>query len=241
MFPKAKAVEFTSRTTRWETVAAIGYLPIHLGLMPLIAQVLLIKGLVDVSMANFVCYAVGALFMLLCLGRFLRRDFDPLCDRLLGCALEIVSCYFLMMCFNLIVNLLLGFLSGADLAALENPNNQAVFSMADESFGMISAMTIFLAPIVEECMFRAGVFGALRRYNRTAAYIASMLLFSVYHVWSYAIYEPSAWIFVLQYLPVSWLLCRCYERCNSIWGSIFLHMLINGISMQAMQMLGELM
>ena len=71
--------------------------------------------------------------------------------------------------------------------------------------------------------------------------MASMLLFSVYHVWSYAMYEPSAWIYVIQYLPISWLLCRCYERCNTIWASIFLHMLINGISMQALQMLGEML
>ena len=38
-------------------------------------------------------------------------------------------------------------------------------------------------------------------------------------------------IYLLQYLPISYLLCRCYERTNSIWGSIFLHMLVNGVSM----------
>ncbi len=45
-----------------------------------------------------------------------------------------------------------------------------------------------------------------------------MILFSVYHIWAYAISDASYWIYVIQYLPVAFLLCRCYERCNSIWG-----------------------
>ncbi len=242
MFPTRKIPEFTSHPTKWEAFAAIIYMPVHLGLLPLIMRILLLQGHVDSVNANFICYAVGTAYMLLTLGRFLRREFDPLCSAPFNVASEIALSYLLMLCFNMGVNLILGALSGAGLeAALDNPNNQAVFALADENFGKISAMTIFLAPIVEELMFRGGVFGVLRRYNRRAAYIASMLLFSVYHVWSYAIHEPAAWIYVIQYLPISWLLCRCYERCNTIWASIFLHMLINGISMQALQMLGEML
>jgi len=89
-------------------------------------------------------------------------------------------------------------------------------------------------------MFRAGVFGLLRKYNRVAAYAASMILFSVYHIWAYAISDASYWIYVIQYLPVAFLLCRCYERCNSIWGSIGLHMLVNGMSMWALNALSNL-
>lgn len=242
MFSRREIPEFTSTLTKWEAFGAIIYMPVHLGLLPLVMSSLLLQGVVDSANANFICYAVGAAYMLLVLGRFLRREFDPLCDAPFRVAGEIASGYLLMLCFNLCVNMLLGLISGAGLETpLDNPNNQAVFDLAGENFGMVSAMTIFLAPIVEELMFRGGVFGVLRRYNRAAAYVASMLLFSVYHVWSYAMYEPSAWIYVIQYLPISWLLCRCYERCNTIWASIFLHMLINGISMQALQMLGEML
>ena len=46
---------------------------------------------------------------------------------------------------------------------------------------------------------------------------------------------------LLQYLPVSWLLCRCYERCNSIWGSIFFHMLVNGVAVSTISFLQEMM
>lgn len=89
-------------------------------------------------------------------------------------------------------------------------------------------------------MFRAGIFGYLRRRNRTAAYIVSTLVFSLYHVWAYAIADPVNWIYIIQYIPVSLLLARCYERTNSIWCSIFFHMIVNAISVQALSMLQEL-
>lgn len=90
-------------------------------------------------------------------------------------------------------------------------------------------------------MFRAGIFGTLRRYSRWGAYVVSVLAFSAYHVWGYAISEPSYWIFLIQYVPVSLLLCRVYERTNSIWCSIFFHMLVNCISLNALKALESLL
>ena len=88
---------------------------------------------------------------------------------------------------------------------------------------------------------RNALHGGLRRKNRTLAYLVSMLLFSLYHVWGYAMIDPTNWVYLLQYLPVSWLLCRCYERCNSIWGRIFFHMSVNAVSISALNALSELL
>ena len=57
----------------------------------------------------------------------------------------------------------------------------------------------------------------------------------------FALQDPVYWVYLLQYLPVSWLLCRCYERCNSIWGSIFFHMTVNAVSISALNALSELL
>ena len=46
-------------------------------------------------------------------------------------------------------------------------------------------MSVFMAPVVEEALFRGLVFGALRGKSRAAAWIVSVLAFSVYHVWQY--------------------------------------------------------
>ena len=123
----------------------------------------------------------------------------------------------------------------------ENPNNAGLMDMAGRGWNQMSAMAVFMAPIVEECMFRAGIFGTLRRYSRWGAYLVATLAFSFYHVWSYALVDPIYWLYFIQYVPVSLLLCRVYERTNSIWGSIFFHMLVNYIAMNALKVLETLL
>ena len=221
-----KTLPFTSRLTKGQTIAALVYLPVHMVLLPVIATILLLRGLLDESQANLLCYTLGVAYMLIFLGKFFRRDFDALCDHPWTCILEVLVCYGLMLCCNFVVNSIMLLLGMGD-----NPNNEALFGMAGMKFGPIAAMTVFMAPIVEESIFRAGLFGVLRRKSRTLAYVVSIAMFSLYHVWSYALMDLKNLLYLLQYIPVSYLLCRCYERTNSIWGSIFLHMLINGISM----------
>ena len=223
-----KRVEFTSRLTRGQAVAALVYLPVHVLLLPLLATALLLWGKLDEAQANLLCYAVGTAYMLIFLWRFLRRDFDALCDRPWACILEVCISYGVMWCCNVLVN---GVMLALGLG--DNPNNEAVFGMAGIEFGQIAAMTVFMAPIVEECIFRAGLFGVIRRRNRTLAYLVSIAMFSLYHVWSYAFLDVRNLVYLLQYIPISYLLCRCYERTNTIWSCIFLHMLVNGLSMAA--------
>ena len=90
-------------------------------------------------------------------------------------------------------------------------------------------------------MFRAGIFGTLRHYSRWGAYLVATLAFSFYHVWTYALVDPIYWLYFIQYVPVSLLLCRVYERTNSIWGSIFFHMMVNYIAMNALKVLETLL
>lgn len=221
---------FTSRLTKKEYIAALIYLPLHVISLPALVAVL-IFGINDDLTLNLISYAFATLYMLLFLGRFLRRDFDALCDSPVRFIIEIGVSYGLYYLSNFVI---VGILVA--LNRLDNPNNGAVIDMALNNRRQIFIMTVFMAPLVEELMFRAGIFGLLRRYNRPVAYAVSMLLFSVYHIWGYAMGNPSNWIYIIQYLPVSFLLCRCYERCNSIWGSIGLHMLVNAVSMWAINM-----
>ncbi len=232
---KRPPLPFTSRQTRGEAVAALVYLPLHAVLLPLLLSFLLLNFFPESSTAvfNLIYYALGAVYMLCFELRFLRRDFDPLCDRPIRCLTEVFIGYGLMLGMNLAVNL------GLSLLPADNPNNAAVMDMAGSELGTVSAMAVFLAPLVEELMFRGAVFGRLRRRSRALAYGASMLLFSVYHVWSFALLDPRQLIYLVQYLPASFVLCRCYERTDSIWGPIFLHMLINGISLSVISSLGE--
>ena len=304
--------QYRSELTRRETLIAVGYLPFHVAVLPwLIGRFVQNVTMTDV---NLYVYGFGMAFMLLAEGRFLRRDFDPLCDRFLLCLKTILGSYLWMMLSNYGVNDLILFLrqlltegvasaspnsaqifalllmtlpmtygvvkqelkkfktknrklsvlmdilclsviffalemavtdiylrSSVGNAATDNPNNSAIITMADSSMGIIAGMSVFMAPVVEEIIFRAGIFGTLRKKNRVLAYVVTILLFSVYHVYSYIAADPVNWIYILQYITVSFLLCRCYERTESIWSSIFLHMMINGISMWIISAMGGLL
>ena len=231
-------VNFTSRLTKGETVAALAYLPVHLWLLPLLLQQMINRGAMDDVAANVICYTLGVLYMLGLLFPFLRRDFDPLCDRPGYCLLEILENYVLMYLGNMAVGTLMMLVLGQ---SGENPNNAGLMDMAGRDWNQMSAMAVFMAPIVEECMFRAGIFGTLRHYSRWGAYLVATLAFSFYHVWTYALVDPIFWLYFIQYVPVSLLLCRVYERTNSIWGSIFFHMLVNYIAMNALKFLETLL
>lgn len=232
-----KNLQFTSRLSRGETIAALLYIPLHLWLLPGLLLYIMEQGRMDIAQANFLIYAIGLLYMLGLLWRFLRRDFDPLCDRPVYCLLEILKGYGLMYLGNLVIALLFTLLA----VQTENINNAEIMDMGGSSWGKTVAMSVFMAPIVEECIFRAGIFGSLRRYSRWGAYAAAVLAFSLYHVAGYALTDPSYWLFALQYVPVSILLCRVYERCNSIWGCIFFHMLVNYIALNALKILEGLL
>ena len=230
-----ETLPFTSAQSRWERILALAWLPVHLFLLPMLA-VRLLGGRMNQAELNLLVYGTGALYMLLTQWHFLRRDFDPLWDRPVRVLLEVLLCYGLMLLMNLVLNGLLIYLLPED-----NPNNSSVMDMALGDYGIVSALAIFLAPIVEELIFRAGIFGLVRQRSRWAAYAVSMLLFALYHVWAYALESPVYLLYILQYLPISYLLCRCYERTDSIWSSIFLHMLVNAVSIRALTILEELL
>ena len=224
---------FTSRLNKRETLLVLLYLPIHLFVLQFGFTALVESGALPQARATLLYYVVGFVYMVFCAFGFLRRDFDPLIDAPFYCLREILRAYLWMMCFNLALGLLLMYVSGE-----ENPNNESIMNIYLQDVGSMKAAIIFLAPPVEEMMFRAGIFGIVRRKSRKAAYIVSALCFALYHVVPYAVQEPIYWVFTLQYIPVSLLMARCYERTNSIWGSIFFHMLINGISLGALGAIG---
>lgn len=224
---------FTSALNRREAIMVLGYLLLHLTALQFGFTALSERGLVSEGQATLLYYALGFVYMVLAAFSFLRRDFDALLDAPFFCIREVLRGYLWMLGFNLILGLLLLLVPEA-----ENPNNQAVMNLYVRDMGSMKAAILFLAPMVEEMMFRAGIFGLLRRKNRRAAYLVSALCFALYHVVPYAVQNPLYWVFVLQYIPVSLLLARCYERTSCIWCSVFFHMLVNGISLSALSAIG---
>lgn len=112
-------------------------------------------------------------------------------------------------------------------------NDETVLALVAQSRWLMVLCSVVLAPVVEETLVRGLLFGVIRRKSRIAAYIVTIVFFAVLHVWQYLIdYELSAVaLAAVQYIPAGIALGWTYEKSNTIWGPIFLHMLINAIAM----------
>ena len=228
--------------SKWQTLFALLWICMHtIGLPWIMSKIPGIYNY-DEATLNFALYAFSAAALVIGCWTFMKRDYNTLCDNFRRTLFTIIRCFAMIVAFDLLLTGILSLfqvVSGADIE-IANENNDAITTMAGSNYGMIAAASVFLAPIAEEIMFRGAVFGTLRRKNRVLAYAVSMILFSVYHVWSYAISDPSYWWYTLQYLPVSFVICFCYEQSNTIWGSILFHMIWNGVTLYALQALGEM-
>lgn len=225
---------FENRMTRTQTALGWLYLPVHIVLLPVLLGLYAAsaRGGLSGTEINLIYYGAGLVFSLTVMLRFLRAGFDLLLDRpgrcILAAALALCADYALSTLAALL--LLLALPGGGG-----DPNSAAVALLAEQNFGAVRALALFIAPIVEETLFRGVVFGSLRAGSRALAYAASTLLFSLYHVWQYALAyaDVSVLIYAVQYVPVSLALCWCYERTESVWPPVFVQMILNAVSFAA--------
>lgn len=177
---------------------------------------------------NFAYYAFSFIFLLIFLFKFWRDSFRILWSNVLQTLGTIVISYFVYLALGYLVTLLLDLF----LDDLVNPNSAAVSTVMKLNPNTMIAIAVLLAPVVEETLFRGVVFGTIRKKSRIAAYLVSTLFFAVYHLWSYLL-DGFSWqivLYLVQYIPAGIVLAWCYERSENLWGSVFLHMIINYVS-----------
>ena len=230
-------IPFENRMTRTQTILGWIYLLLHVAALPMLIGLLaeFSPDPIPETTANLIYYAVGIVFCLTVMFSFLRRSFDRLVDNLRLCVLTMALALMLDYALSGIAALVLMLVDGL----VENPNNATVMELAEQSGGVVKAIGIFLAPIVEEILFRGVLFGSIRPRSRIWAYIASVAAFSLYHVWQYAVIDgnPATLLYALQYFPVSIVLAWAYERSGCIWTNIFFHMGFNAMSFYVLSIL----
>lgn len=222
---------FQQLMTPTERVLGWIWLPVNTFLLPILAAVYVYANPDQLSdgALNLVTFAVSAVALLLMLHRFWRESFHRMLDRPGRCLGAMLLGGLVNYALSLAVSpVLLLALDGA----VDNPNNAALLEIAQQDLGMIKAASVFLAPLVEETLFRGVVFGSLRPRRRVLAYALSTGLFSLLHVWQYILVsaDASLLVYALQYIPSGVALAYCYERSGSIWPPIFLHMLLNTVA-----------
>ncbi|MEG1633087.1 MAG: CPBP family intramembrane glutamic endopeptidase [Oscillospiraceae bacterium] len=224
---------FADTMTKGQRIAVWIYLPLHIVIIPLLLNLLIAVwpdgGLTDTGL-NVFYYGVGTVYMFVFLWGYFRRAFDTLLDNLRGVLSALALAYLLDLVLSWAFQL--AFMAfGGDLTS--PPNNDAVMNLAGKNYNAVFALSVFLAPLVEEPLFRGAVFGGIHKTNRYAAYAVSALLFALYHVWQYVALtgDLTYLLYSLSYIPVSVALAFAYERSGSIWTPIIFHMGINALSM----------
>ena len=117
-----------------------------------------------------------------------------------------------------------------------NLNDTTISAQIDDAPHMTLLIVIFLAPFVEEVLFRGLVFGNLKSRSRALAYVVSCLLFALLHVWQFAVVKQDVTYFLLmiQYLVPGLVLAWAYDHSGTLWASIGLHAAANALSVWAM-------
>ncbi len=235
MTPNRFQPGFTPDCTKSETIAGWVYLCIHMFIFPLALGTIQLNFFPELSAAaaNVGYYGISLVVTCLFAGRLLRREFDHLCDRPWQCIKGVLLGYGLWYALGVLVTSLM-MTMGLDGTT---PNDQAVDLMAGESWNLTLMMSVVMAPIVEEVLFRGVVFQSLRRKNRAAAYVATIFLFGLYHVWQFAyIYQDLTYLlYIIQYIPITFALTWSYEYSGSLWTPIFFHASNNYLAMMMLQ------
>lgn len=114
----------------------------------------------------------------------------------------------------------------------DNLNNVHIIKKAATTPGLTAFGIVLLVPAAEEILYRGLLFGGLRNKHRVLAYLVSILVFSAIHVVPY-IGEYTMVEFALTlvvYLPAGLILAMSYEYSDSIFAPIFIHTIINALS-----------
>ncbi len=112
-------------------------------------------------------------------------------------------------------------------------NQQAINSLVQVNRFYYTVMAVVFAPFVEELVFRGAIFNNFRARNQKAlGYLVSAFVFGFIHVMgSFFAGDYRDCLFIFVYGGLGMVLAYVYDRTDSIYCSILLHMLNNAISL----------
>lgn len=228
----------TTYMTYGEQIAGVVFFVIYLLVLPFVTNPLfdlagrLLAVSISAAMRNVLYYYILFAVTIIIFHGFLARTSRHLMDNLGGAcktaAAGLVGLYGLNELVYRLTNLI--------FTNRTNLNDTTISAQIDDAPHMTLLIVIFLAPFVEEVLFRGLVFGNLKSRSRALAYVVSCLLFALLHVWQFAVVKQDVTYFLLmiQYLVPGLVLAWAYDHSGTLWASIGLHAAVNALSVWAM-------
>ena len=228
----------TTYMTCGEQIAGVVLFVIYLLVLPFVTNPLfdlagrLLAVSISAAMRDVLYYYILFAVTIIIFHGFLARTSRHLMDNLGGAcktaAVGLVGLYGLNELVYRLTNLI--------FTNRTNLNDTTISAQIDDAPHMTLLIVIFLAPFVEEVLFRGLVFGNLKSRSRALAYVVSCLLFALLHVWQFAVVKQDVTYFLLmiQYLVPGLVLAWAYDHSGTLWASIGLHAAVNALSVWAM-------
>ena len=228
----------TTYMTYGEQIAGVVFFVIYLLVLPFVTNPLfdlagrLLAVSISAAMRDVLYYYILFAVTIIIFHGFLARTSRHLMDNLGGAcktaAAGLVGLYGLNELVYRLTNLV--------FTNHTNLNDTTISAQIDDAPHMTLLIVIFLAPFVEEVLFRGLVFGNLKSRSRALAYVVSCLLFALLHVWQFAVVKQDVTYFLLmiQYLVPGLVLAWAYDHSGTLWASIGLHAAANALSVWAM-------
>ncbi len=182
---------------------------------------------------NMACFALNFTFFTVVFRHFLRKSLTYLVRSWQKTALTVPT----LLLAYLAVSWLLGQLITRLAPEFANQNDGGVATLANTNYILTFIATVFLVPLAEECVFRAGLFGIFYRNNRAFAYILSTVLFALIHIDGFFGLADGKLLILsfLQYLPAGVALGAAYDISGTVFAPILIHMAVNAIGMLALR------
>ena len=238
MFSMASKKVKGSYLTPFERIGGGIFFFLYLLVMPLLMDYIFlgVERLLDTSISPasehviyyYVMFAITLIIFYNFIGKNTQRFFGNLNHTLATWGMALVALYG----FNELLFRVTRLLWGNAL----NLNDMAISAQIDGEPRTTLLIVVFLAPFVEEVLFRGYVFGSLRDHSRAVAYVVSCVLFAFLHVWQFAagdLLNFSRILLLLQYLVPGLVLCWSYDRSGNLWAPLLTHMAANALHVWA--------
>ena len=220
--------------TAGEQIAGVVFFVIYLLVLPFATSPIFrfIERLIDMNIPQhvenliyyYVLFAVTVVIFHGFLGRTTRNFFDRFAFSGKTVLVGLIGFYGLNELVYRLVNLV--------ITSRTNLNDTTISAQIDDAPRSTLLIIIFLAPFVEEVLFRGLVFGNLKNKSRLLAYVVSCALFAFLHVWQFAVVHQDVTYFLLcvQYLVPGLVLAWAYEHSGTLWSAIAVHAVVNALS-----------
>lgn len=225
-----KSRSISSYLTSQETISGFIYLAFQLLFLP--SMLSWVNGQLSHPLnsaeLNFVFYLINFMAMLLIFHDFLGRSAHQVGQHPAYFCQAVILGFVAYYACNWFTTWVIRHL----VPSFSNYNDEAIAAMSHGNYFLMLVGTVILVPPVEECFYRGLIFRNLYGKSRWAAYIVSILAFSIIHIIGYIGKYSALELLMafLQYLPAGLCLAWSYAKADTIFAPILIHAAINFIA-----------